>query len=159
MDFQCLDWPPLVKEWNHGSNSCGHTNSSKRASIPKNETMAPLHVATLTAQRELQSIQGFYRLPYLCTKNETIRVVTLTAQRELLKYKASRISIPYLPGIKPWLHFMWPHIQSYLMISTPHFIVYYNVSPSPPSSLLISLHSPVHSILCSEFFPDSCSPH
>ncbi len=45
----------------------------------KNETMAPLHVATLTVQRELPII-------FCCTKNETmapLHVTTLTFKREL----------------------------------------------------------------------------
>ncbi len=44
--------------------------------------MVPLHVATLTIQRELPKHES---LPYLCIKKKTM-VATLTAQRELPKY-------------------------------------------------------------------------
>ncbi len=50
--------------------------------------MAPIHVATLTVQRELPKYEII--LPYLCTKNETmapLHVATLTVQRELPKYE------------------------------------------------------------------------
>ncbi len=58
----------------------------------KNETMAPLHVATLTVQRELLKASR----AYLCIKNKTmapLHVATLTIQRELPIYLASRVSI------------------------------------------------------------------
>ncbi len=46
-----------TKNENYGSTSCGHTDSSKRATFNyvsiKNETVALLHVATLTVKREL----------------------------------------------------------------------------------------------------------
>ncbi len=54
--------------------------------------MAPLHVVTLTVQRELPKYEIIFSvgsLPYLCTKNVTmapLHVATLTVQRELLKY-------------------------------------------------------------------------
>ncbi len=54
-----------------------------------NETMVPLHVATLTIQRELPKCEYLGSLPYLCTKNETmapLQVATLKVQRELPKY-------------------------------------------------------------------------
>ncbi len=50
----------------------------------KNETMAPLHVATLTVQRAVPKYEHLGSLPYLCTKNETLaslRVATLTVQK------------------------------------------------------------------------------
>ncbi len=54
-------------------------------------TKAPLHVATLTVQRELPDyIQHLGSLPYLFTKNETmapLHVAKLTVQRELPKYE------------------------------------------------------------------------
>ncbi len=53
----------------------------------KNETMAPIHVATLTKLLEYEL--AFGSLPYLCTKNETmtpLHVATLTVQRELSIY-------------------------------------------------------------------------
>ncbi len=52
--------------------------------------MAPLHVVTLTVQRELPKYEHLGSLPYLCTKNETmapLHVATLTVQRELPKYE------------------------------------------------------------------------
>ncbi len=57
--------------------------------------MAPLHVATLTVQRELPKYEIMLAprvstLPYLCTKNDTmapLHVATLTVQRELPKYE------------------------------------------------------------------------
>ncbi len=62
---------------------------ASRVSIPylctESETMAPLHVATLTVKRELPDIYHLGSLPYPCTKNETmapLHVATLTVQRE-----------------------------------------------------------------------------
>ncbi len=55
----------------------------------KNETVAPLHVATLTVQRELPKYE-IIGSPYLCTKNEImapLHVAILTVQRELPKYE------------------------------------------------------------------------
>ncbi len=57
-----------------------------REDLSKNETMAPLHVATLA---ESYLNMRLY-LPYLCTRNETmapLHVATLTVQRELPKYE------------------------------------------------------------------------
>ncbi len=54
------------------------------------QTMAPLHVATLTVQRELPKYEHLVSLPYLCTKNEImapLHVATLTVQIELPKYE------------------------------------------------------------------------
>ncbi len=48
--------------------------------------MDPLHVATLTVQRELPKHEHLGSLPFLCTKNEImapLHVATLTVQREL----------------------------------------------------------------------------
>ena len=50
--------------------------------------MDPLHVATLTVQRELPKYENLGSLPYLCTKKMApLHVATLTVQRELPKYE------------------------------------------------------------------------
>ncbi len=77
--------------------------------------MAPLHVATLTVQRELPKYEYLGSLPYLCTKNETMAPlhVAITVQRELPKYEIifsiQGIYPTSAPRMKPWLHFMWAH--------------------------------------------------
>ncbi len=68
-----------------------HIRWWRQSGEPGSKIMAPLHVATLTVQRELPQYELVSRsLPYLCTKNETkapLHVATLTVQRELPKYE------------------------------------------------------------------------
>ncbi len=60
--------------------------ASRVSTLPlyKYEAMAPLHVATLTVERELSNYMRLY-----------------LASKGLYPTSVSRM--------KPWLHFMWPH--------------------------------------------------
>ncbi len=66
----------------------------------KDETMVPLHMATLTVKRELPKYEIILgSLPYLCTEDETmapLHMATLTVKRELPKYEIIFGSLPYL---------------------------------------------------------------
>ncbi len=97
--------PVLYINFYHPADSLGQyildtiTKHASRVSIytvlhptsTKNETMAPLHVATLEVKRELPKYdEHLGSLPYLCAKNETmapLHVDTLTVKRELPKYE------------------------------------------------------------------------
>ncbi len=63
------------------------SNLTSPTSATKNETMAPLHVATLTVKRELPKVNMRSNLtsPTSATKNETMAPLHVATLRELPK--------------------------------------------------------------------------
>ncbi len=125
----------------------------------------PLHVATLAVQAELPKYEGslpyfwicdstscdISSLPYLCTKNEAmapLRVATLTVIIELPKYETifsiQGLYLTSVPRMKPWLHFMWPHLQlkeSYLKLFTLLLTKNETVAPFHVATLTVESNS------------------